>query len=156
MKDSRDLFQQISDSLAAIESELTQVQEKQRVLEAKRERLKTTQGVLLELQGEKTTKQHGSDRSHTDDQKTGGNSRAFRSEGQTATLIRYVYGKSGSSTVIEASKRTGVSMRRTRTAFDRLRASGYMVRSGEEFTLTRKGVEAWRNSPLFGKAAQSA
>lgn len=155
MTDSRDLFQQITNSLADIESEKTYVREKLRILDEKSEKLKTAQAVLLELQGDKSTKRRDHSKS-AGEKKKQGPSRAFRSEGQTAALIRYVYGKGGGCTVIEASKRTGVSMRRTRTAFDRLRESGYMVRSGEEFTLTRKGIEAWQNSPLFGKAAASA
>jgi hypothetical protein len=156
MKDSRDLYQQISESLAAIDSELIHIRDKQREHEAKRERLKTAQGVLLELQGADLGERHSSATSQTKDEMTRVNSRAFHSEGQTVALIRFLYGKNGGSTVIDASKRTGVSMRRTRTSFDRLRAGGYMVRSGQEFTLTRKGIEAWQNSPLFRKDAKSA
>ena len=156
MKDSRDLFQRITDSLAAVESEITHLRDKARMLDTMRERLKKAQSVLIAFQGENGAIPSSPSYVQSKGQKTGGASRAFQSEGQTATRMRYVYGKSCGSTVLEAAKRTGVSTRRTWTAFERLRASGYMIRSGDEYGLTPKGIEAWQNSPLFGKSTQSA
>ncbi len=150
MKPNRDLSEHIAKELAAIESEIGQLREKLRALDAQRERLKTTQCVLLRLQGKKQAQacQPSSNSSETRNGSCG--ARYFHSEGQTVALVRYLYGKSGGSSVVEAAKQTGIATRRTRTAFERLRENGLMTRSGNEYALTQKGMAAWQESPLYG------
>jgi len=149
MKHSRDTSKQIDKELAAVESEITQRRQKLRVLEAQREKLKTAQSVLLDLQG-KTPLSGQPLVAKAETQNVIDGRRCFHAEGQTASLVRYVYGKGTGSTVLEAAKRSGVSTRRTRAAFERLCKSGMMSRSGNEYALTQKGIAAWQESPLFG------
>ena len=149
MNRSRDESNRIAKELAAVDSEITHLREKLRVLHIQRDRLQTAQTVLLELQGEKTASRRSTGGGQAENQKTRGVSRAFHYEGQTAALVRYVYQKGNGCTVVEAAKRTGISTLRTRPAFERLRSSGYMIRSGNEYALTQKGIAAWQESPLF-------
>ena len=156
MKDSHDLCKDIANELAAVESELGKLREKQRTLESQRDRLKTAQSVLREFQGKKSDRTRPQSESKMETPKSKNNARFFNSEGHTVKLVRFLYGKRSGSAVVEAAKFTGVTTRRTRTAFERLRGNGLMNRSGNEYVLTPKGIAAWEDSPLFGKGGANA
>lgn len=149
MKNSRVLCKQIAKKRAGIESEIAALREKLRTLDAQRERLRITHSELLELQGKQKRKTRDPSTAEPDGKKRKFPGRFFRSVGQTAKLMRYLYVSDSGGTVVEAARRTGVSTRRTRTAFERLCASGHLVRSGDRYALTQTGIAAWQNSPLF-------
>ena len=150
MKNSRTPSTRIARKLAAVEREIAQVRETLRVLDARRERLRTAQSVLMELQSQKQDQSPTPSCTEAAPRKSGG-PRPFHSEGQTSGLVRYLYAKSNGSAVLEAARHTGVPAHRTRVAFERLCASGLMIRSGKQYALTTKGIAAWQESPLFGR-----
>lgn len=150
MKPNRDLSEHIAKELAAVESAIGQLREKLRALDAQRERLKTTQCVLLKVRGKKPVQSRQSSSTRANTRNGACVARYFHSEGQTVRLVRYLYARSGGSSVVEAAKQTGVAYRRTRTAFERLCENGLMTRSGQEYALTQKGIAAWQESPLYG------
>jgi len=156
MKDSQDTLKKIAEELAAIESECPQLRDKLCALETRHEHLRITQSVLLGYQDEKSCKAEETCATKTNERNTNKKARFFQSEGQTTTLVRHLYVKGIGSTVIEASRHTGISTRRTRTAFDRLVVRGLMIRSHNVYALTPRGMAAWQTSPLFEKAVANA
>jgi hypothetical protein len=156
MKDSQDTFKKIAEELAAIERELPQLRDKLCTLETRQKDLRITQSVLLGFQSEETHRPEESFSRRSKERNGESTSRFFQSEGQTTTLVRYLYAKGTGSTVVEAARHTGISTRRTRTAFDRLESRGLMIRSEKIYALTPKGIAEWQNSPLFRKEAASA
>jgi hypothetical protein len=151
MNHTHHLSEQIADKLAAVERKMARLRERLHALEAKKNRLKMAQSVLLEFLGERQPESDQPSCTQPELGRHAGRRRHFHSEGQTAMLVRYLYANRRGATVIEAAQHAGVPTRRTRTAFDRLCNGGLLTRSGSHYALTQNGKAAWEASPLFGR-----